>query len=686
MKSIKYLFCTLIAAAMFGCTEDATYEPGPVDDNTDCAALYFLAGQSTYFSFDKENDVLELELKVGRAGDSSAASTHLLDLAMGDTDIFSYGFIEFGAGETETTVTLSFPNAVEGTSYPVSATFQEEDKAIYTSNSMSHYFTVFIDYPWVLMTGENGETKGVWTEGLMGGIFSNVNIVSKEVDVYYTEGIPGLYRITNIYTGDFVSQLWGCTEEELLNYPDDLGIAIDPATQDMPIYTYIHAEDPDTVWIEWQNSGYYLGAGFGYFCFGSLVPDNDSACGYVGSSANYGTEVDGYVYFPTNTTLVSMDEYDGAWYGGSDVSLLLPGGTVSEPEEPEVPEGSSSIEGEHTLSGYSYFDSAWYTEAVTISYVDESTGEIEISGLFYGYSPYTISAVYDATALTITIPDWQLFGTFSFGDSGNSDVYFANANDSNPIVFVSDGSSFVTTQMWGYYIESFDSWYDVYTESSFDIALGEAGEGGGGSAETDPSLPAGSYKIAGFSYFDEAWFSETVSITYVDSSTGEVAINGMFYGYSSATVTGTFDAEAQTITIPDWQNMGTFEFDGIGSSAIYFANGDSEDPIVFTFDGSVFSTAQSWGYCLADTEGYWYDVYTESYISAASSAPAVNVAPKAIKNIEQIGFNELSVAKSASLDSAKAVKSLKATSISKSSLKINSISNKRVINPKAKAL
>ncbi len=609
MKSIKYLFLALIATVMVGCTEDTTFEPGPVDTNTDCAALYFGDDQPTYFSFDKENDVLEIDIVVCRGGDTSVASVHTIDFASGDADIFSFDSIEFSAGQAETIVKLSFPNAVEGETYSVTACIETEDSPIYSSNNISYAMTIFIDYPWVPYVGPNGETTGYWTEGIMGGIFSGVTVSTKEVEVWYTEGIEGLYRIENIYTADFTSLLWGCTEEE------EYGYAIEPTTLTAPIYTYIHAEDPDAVWIEFHNSGYYMGASYGYFMYGSYVPDNSDNLAAAGSSYtagsedNYGTNTDGYMFFNSDSFITGLSAYSIGWYG-SDLTLLLPGAEAALPQEWvdfELTSGEYVMTGEGNSNGTT-------EETITIEY--DSTLEsdnVTVYGLFYGYTSATVTGTYDAETQTISIPDWQDLGIVS-----GYDVYFANYSGVDDIVFTlnRDATGFETSQYWGYYVDNYSGWWEIYLSAT----ITEPVNGG------ITSFVNATYTLNGYSYFDDCYYTEDVTI-YFDSANSKAYLQGLFYGYSDAMIVGSYDSAAGTISIPDWQNFGAFNFSS-GAAEVYFANATGADDIVFTLDDyGKLKTSQWWGYYI-DGLG-WYEVYSSSYFSAsiaAASAPyaAVN--------------------------------------------------------------
>ncbi len=323
--------------------------------------------------------------------------------------------------------------------------------------------------------------------------------------------------------------------------------------------------------------------------------------------------------------------------------------------------------GATTLYGYSYFDDVWYSENVTIDY-DSSTGDVTIYGLFYGYSSAGVAGTYDADAKTISVPDWQTFGTFGFS-SGDTDVYFANANDYDDIVFTlnSTETAFETSQWWGYYVDGL-GWYDLYTSSYFDVIT---------------NISA-TYTLYGYSYFDDAWYSEDVVLS-LDSAEGTASISGLFYGYSPTTVSGTYDKSAGTISVPDWQLFGTFGFSS-GDANVYFTNAIDYDDIVFTLNsvGTAYETSQWWGYYV-DGLG-WYDLYTTSYLSPSTASAAPAVYAKAADRLDLATVSTVSAPKAAksvvapttSLKSTMTIGSqVKAASSKASNLELNSINASR---------
>ncbi len=179
---------------------------------------------------------------------------------------------------------------------------------------------------WEIVTAEDGSTTGSWTDDLLSGVFSSPVLYpgTKDVEIYENIYTPGYYRIKNLYTAELTSQMYGCSIE------DEEGYAVDPETT--TIYTYIDATDPDAVWIEFHDVGYYTGETYGNIWFGSYVPDYFSS----GSSDHYGKLVDGVITFPASSIFLMLDGYSTStgWLTGTNVSLTLPEAYTSSSSAP----------------------------------------------------------------------------------------------------------------------------------------------------------------------------------------------------------------------------------------------------------------------------------------------------------------------------------------------------------------
>ncbi len=270
--------------------------------------------------------------------------------------------------------------------------------------------------------------------------------------------------------------------------------------------------------------------------------------------------------------------------------------------------------GYYVMNGLSYFDSEWYDESIVLS-LNSTTRVVTISGLFYGNGA-SVKGVYDSENETVTISDWQNLGTFSFESGDSYDVYLANAYSVSDIVFTlnSEGTAFETTQTWGYYVDGANAWYEVYSQSNINIEV--VGDG------VDLN---GTWSLFGNSYWYD-WYEET-DITFThNTSTGDVTVSNMMDGYGSD-ISGSYNSNSKSISIEDWQYLGTFSF-SIGTYDVYFTNNYEDAPVVFSLqDDGTYYTDQEWGYYIEQSDydtDYYYDIYTESYFSNTASASAAS--------------------------------------------------------------
>ncbi len=562
------------------------------------------------------------------------------------------------------------------------------------------------DYTWNLVTADDGSATAIWLDGVLGGELGRTNYATKTVEIYEAAEIPGFYRVENLYTADFTSQIW-----------DSAG-AIDPETQ--TVYTYIHAENPDAVWIEYHDSGYYLDDNFGNFWYGSYCEENTEATGYnMGSS--YGTLIDGVITFPANSLFLAFPESDEQpRVNRNEIVVTLPGSTKPEAsssitfngiEESASEEGfdvfayfmstsnattsyiqcavivgdcdaarvdevvtaikagqtgfksnaNGSIatkvteagfytvvavpyniydeagegcvaqvlfeplvadftldDGDYTLSRYSdyySYNAGWSTEILNFTTVDAATGQVAITGLFEGQSDAVVTGYFHPVVQKLYIPSEQFLGE-AMWDNTQCDVTLNSCYTSGLLFALSaDDLRLVNNEEWGYAL-SVGAWHNIFKSSNITKGVNDAVTNG------DYTFVEGNFALKTTSYFDETVEETTITINYVDASTGEVAIGGLFSGYSPNLVTGYYDAVLQAISIPSWQDLGEFSFGDSGMANVYLQNSNGGFDIVFTLssDGATFTTSQVWGY-FADGLG-WYDAFSSSSIVYAGDATA----------------------------------------------------------------
>ena len=127
--------------------------------------------------------------------------------------------------------------------------------------------------------------KALYRDGFVSGWY-NIEALEYEVDILENDQHKGYYRLVNPY-----GEAYG------YNDPGDWDDTKD-------YYLEIHAENPEEVYIPYQDLG--LAWGYGMFSIWSFADYNGSA---------FGTLKDGVITFPENSLLVSMADYnDGALY------------------------------------------------------------------------------------------------------------------------------------------------------------------------------------------------------------------------------------------------------------------------------------------------------------------------------------------------------------------------------------
>ncbi len=312
MKSIKYLFCALIAAAMVSsCTEDTTFEPGPEDTG---AQISF---SSTSVSAQlMPTDPTEYEVVVTRAN-SDEAATYEFELveASGSEGIFSIVgatdyvvSLEFEQGQNESAVTISFPEAEIGISYKATLTVSGDNVAVYKPTMCD--FTVVRQYTWVALSDASGSTAATWVDELLG--LYGVSELVAPVTVYEAKELPGYLKVIGLYGDDFFVASTGVSSADFGMY----------SISETPMEIYIHAEDPDAVWIPYQSTGMIVDPDYGVMCFGSVCEENGFSVSY------YGTLVDNVISFDAKTIIVVEDLYPADIYYGNSLGVMglsLPG-------------------------------------------------------------------------------------------------------------------------------------------------------------------------------------------------------------------------------------------------------------------------------------------------------------------------------------------------------------------------
>ncbi len=428
MKSIKYLVSALVAIfAMASCTTDDTYEVGPVEGE----AVVFFPEQSTEIVV-MPDEATEYEISVSRT-DSSSAATYSYDVLDGGEGILFFGELSFAAGESESSILITFPEAQVGYTYTGSVAITDEEYAPTYKNSVLN-FTVTRSYTWELVKGDNGETTGTWTDAFIYSFWSGVSLETKSVEIYEAKELPGFYRITNVYSADFTCNIFGVTEDEEDGYA--INTPLNPGT----CYSYIDATDPDKIYMPYQDLGYYLGTGYGYISIASAISY------YFGddiTEEGYGTLVNGILTFPAQSILANYSEYDEThWYYANTIDFVITFPGAKEPAElygveyvGELTNGDGDISILLNFNVSDATESVKYAmlegldvdvEAIAEGIIDGSVESVEITENFTSYNIANPEAgIY--TIVAVAFDDEGLAGAVT--EEANSVVFRVSGGD-----------------------------------------------------------------------------------------------------------------------------------------------------------------------------------------------------------------------------------------------------------------
>lgn len=292
----KAVLAVSMLSVMVACEEEAVYTPAQDLAN---AQVYFPNTESSNIALSMDES--EFDIPVCRANSKGDLEVRLI---ITGSDLLTYpSSIKFADGDSVTNIKVTYDPQVLGYDNPQALDIAFADSTMATPYGISNLsITATIPSPWTSL-GQATVTEDIFTT------FFGVGNPEFLVEIQENDLTPGYYRLVNAYTS--------C-------YPHNVEGDYD-ASKDY--YVYIHAEDPNAVYIEKSALG--VDWGYGEFTIWSYadyyLQKGESADGY------YGTLKDGLITFPAQSLLISMAKYqDGAFYlsnTGGKFSVLLPGYT-----------------------------------------------------------------------------------------------------------------------------------------------------------------------------------------------------------------------------------------------------------------------------------------------------------------------------------------------------------------------
>lgn len=124
------------------------------------------------------------------------------------------------------------------------------------------------------------------------------------------------------------------------------------------------------------------------------------------------------------------------------------------------------VTGTYDVDLTSYFDGALPTESGIIIEKDPDSDDLLIKNLLSLGT--VIKGTFDPVRGTISLEDSQLLMENVEFSSGISNILFVDAEGYGPVIFKVPAPGLITSsQMWGYYLEQIDVWYDAFTASTW---------------------------------------------------------------------------------------------------------------------------------------------------------------------------------------------------------------------------
>lgn len=309
IKNIS-LFASLLAVLLMAasCVKEMTAEPGD-PDNKDCYGIYFPTQKGTGDLQVGPDDPKTLKFKVRRTN-TRGSVTVPVTVESEYPGIFSATEIVFEEDSPTAEVEIYFPSIELGTKYDCTIKVEGDRYVSSYSQNASHLSFSVTCVKWNKLIGDNGETTGLWRDGVFPEWFTvpNPNL-EQAVEIYERDDMPGYYRIYDVYGATYMTNMFGMNASSVCLEKH---------------YTYIDATDPEKVWIPTFKTGIVMSADYGEISIASYVVENEEFDPSI--SSVYGTLKDGVITFPSGALHMHLAVL--GWYPSNSYGLhriILPG-------------------------------------------------------------------------------------------------------------------------------------------------------------------------------------------------------------------------------------------------------------------------------------------------------------------------------------------------------------------------
>lgn len=199
MKRINTLLLALlsvVALTWTSCNDSIEYTPvGPVEG----AGVYFPT--STRTSYELEGTQGEITLSVMRTDSVGAFDATLsTTFSEGGESVFTVpASVSFADGASTSSMTISYDNLVQGTTYTVSMTFDEGTPYSNSSLTLTFLYPEEVVYEWEVVS-----EQGIYTDNIF-SMFGISNIVITDIVVEKAVGYD-MYRFQSPYNNDYMEK------------------------------------------------------------------------------------------------------------------------------------------------------------------------------------------------------------------------------------------------------------------------------------------------------------------------------------------------------------------------------------------------------------------------------------------------------------------------------------------------
>ena len=298
----------LMSLIMTSCVEEMKAELG-APDNEDCYGVYFPTQEGTGDLQIGPDDSKTLKFKVRRTN-TRGSLTVPVTVESNYPGVFTATEIYFEEDAPTADLEVYFPTVKLGVTYDCTIRVEGDEYVSSYSSNASHLSFSVTCVKWNKLVGPNGETTGLWRDGIFAEWFTLANPnLEQAVEIEERDDKPGYYRIWNVYSATYMTNMFNMDASSVCMEKN---------------WTYIDATDPEKVWIPTFKTGVVLSADYGEMSIGSYVTENEEFDASI--SSIYGKLENGVITFPANALQLHFAIL--GWYPSNSYGLhriILPG-------------------------------------------------------------------------------------------------------------------------------------------------------------------------------------------------------------------------------------------------------------------------------------------------------------------------------------------------------------------------